>query len=165
MGRAMLHLAIVFAEMERGLERVKATGKPLGRRQGCQPEAGPGDTNMRQRVRPLMEPYSHDNRVVLQWHPPDLHLGPGRDSADGPRGRIIGPPGCRGSWPSRTDWATNGHRLRFKGYSEDPAKPGGWSSVFGRSACAICFSSVQVRSRNKIWLASSYRSADCTLNS
>ena len=49
--------------------------------------------------------------------------------------------------------------------SEDPAKPGGWSSVFGRSACAICFSSVQVRSRNKIWLASSYRSADCTLNS
>ena len=47
MGLAMLHLAIVFAEMERdlarertlvGLERVKATGKPLGRRQGCQPE-------------------------------------------------------------------------------------------------------------------------------
>ena len=43
MGRAMLHLAIVFAEMERdlarertlaGLERVKATGKHLGRRKG-----------------------------------------------------------------------------------------------------------------------------------
>ena len=55
----MLHLAIVFAEMKRdlarertlvGLERVKATGKPLGRRQECQPEAGPRDTNMRQRV-------------------------------------------------------------------------------------------------------------------
>ena len=55
----MLHLAIVFAEMKRdlarartlvGLERVKATGKPLGRRQGCQSEAGPRDTNMRQRV-------------------------------------------------------------------------------------------------------------------
>ena len=55
----MLHLAIVFAEMKQdlarertlvGLERVKATGKPLGRRQECQPEAGPRDTNMRQRV-------------------------------------------------------------------------------------------------------------------
>ena len=43
MGRAMLHLTIVFAEMERdlarertlaGLERVKGTGKPLGRRKG-----------------------------------------------------------------------------------------------------------------------------------
>ena len=43
MGRAMLHLAIVFEEMERdparertlaGLERVKATGKHLGRRKG-----------------------------------------------------------------------------------------------------------------------------------
>ena len=42
-GRAMLHLAIIFAEMERdlarertlaGLERVKATGKHLGRRGG-----------------------------------------------------------------------------------------------------------------------------------
>ena len=55
-----------------------------------------------------MEPYSHDNRVVLHWHPPDLHLGHGRDIADGPRGGITGPPGCRGSWPSRTDWATMG---------------------------------------------------------
>ena len=43
MGRAMQHLAIVFAEMERdfarertlaGLERVRATGKHLGRRKG-----------------------------------------------------------------------------------------------------------------------------------
>ena len=41
MGRAMMHLAIVFAELERdlawegtlvGLERVKATGKHIGRR-------------------------------------------------------------------------------------------------------------------------------------
>ena len=53
MGRAMLHLAILFAEMERdlvrertlaGLEWVKATGKHLGRRKGGQPEAGRGDT-------------------------------------------------------------------------------------------------------------------------
>ena len=44
MGRAMLHLAIVFAEMERdlarvrtlaGLERIKATDKRLGRRKGA----------------------------------------------------------------------------------------------------------------------------------
>ena len=53
MGRAMLHLAIVFAEMERdlarertlaGLERVKATGKHLGRRKGS---AGSGPRRYR----------------------------------------------------------------------------------------------------------------------
>ena len=53
MGRAMLHLAIVFAEMERdlarartmaGLERVKATGKHLGRRKGV---AGSGPKRYR----------------------------------------------------------------------------------------------------------------------
>ena len=50
MGRATLHLAIVFAEMERdlarertlaGLERAKATGKHLGRRKGGSAGSGP----------------------------------------------------------------------------------------------------------------------------
>ena len=58
MGRAMLHLAIVFAEMERdlarertvaGLERVKATGKHLGRRKGVSRKRAEEIQNMRQR--------------------------------------------------------------------------------------------------------------------
>ena len=59
MGRAMLHLAIVFAEMERdlarertlaGLERVKAAGKPLGRRKkGVSRKRSEEIQNMRQR--------------------------------------------------------------------------------------------------------------------
>ena len=58
MGRAMLHLAIVFAEMERdlarertlaGLERVKATGKHLGRRKGISRKRAEEIQNMRQR--------------------------------------------------------------------------------------------------------------------
>ena len=52
MGRAMLHLAIVFAEMERtvvGLERVKATGKHLGRRKGVSRKWAEEIQNMRQR--------------------------------------------------------------------------------------------------------------------
>ena len=52
MGRAMLHLAIVFAEMERertlvGLERVKATGKYLGRRKGVSRKRAEEIQNMR----------------------------------------------------------------------------------------------------------------------
>ena len=58
MGRAMLHLAIVFAEIERdlprertlaGLERVKATGKQLGRRKGVSRRRAGEIQNMRQR--------------------------------------------------------------------------------------------------------------------
>ena len=78
MGRAMLHLAIVFAEMERdlarertlsGLERVKATGKHLGRRKGGQPEEGRGDTEHALARRPLMGPHRHDIRVHLSAIP------------------------------------------------------------------------------------------------
>ena len=58
MGRAMLHLAIVFAEIERDLsrertlagpERVKATGKHLGRRKGGSRRRAEEIQNMRQR--------------------------------------------------------------------------------------------------------------------
>ena len=61
MGRAMLHLAIVFAEMERNLarertlaglervERVRATGKHLGRRKGVSRKRAEEIQNMRQR--------------------------------------------------------------------------------------------------------------------
>ena len=58
MGRAMLHLAIVFAEMERdlarertlaGLERVRATGKHLGRRKGVSRKRAEEIQNMRRR--------------------------------------------------------------------------------------------------------------------
>ena len=58
MGRAMLHLAIVFAEMERDLtrertlarlERVKATGKHLGRRKGVSRRRAEAIQNMRLR--------------------------------------------------------------------------------------------------------------------
>ena len=91
MGRAMLHLAIVFAEMERdlarestlaGLERVRATGKHLGPAKGGQPEAGRGDTKHAPARRPLVGPHRHDNGIALQQHPPDLHLGSRGDSAD-----------------------------------------------------------------------------------
>ena len=58
MGRAMLHLAIVFAGMEldlarertlAGLERVKATGKHLGRRKGVSRKRAEEIQSMRQR--------------------------------------------------------------------------------------------------------------------
>ena len=58
MGRAMLHLAIVFAEMERdlarartlaGVERVKTTGKHLGRRKGVSRKRAEEIQSMRQR--------------------------------------------------------------------------------------------------------------------
>ena len=58
MGRAMLHLAIVFAEMERdlarertlaGLERVRATGKHIGRRKGVSRKRAEEIQNMRRR--------------------------------------------------------------------------------------------------------------------
>ena len=99
MGRAMLHLAIVSAEMQRdlarertlaGLERVRATRKHLGRRRGGQPEAGRGDTEHAPARQPLVEPHRHDNRVVLQQYPSGLHLRPGRGSADRLRGRTTG---------------------------------------------------------------------------
>ena len=111
MGQAMLHLAIVFAEMERdlarertlaGLERIRAIGKDLGRRKGGQPEAGRGDTEHAPARQPLVEPHRHDNRVALQQYPSGLHLRPGRGSADRLRGRTTGvsrarvvPGGCR----------------------------------------------------------------------
>ena len=58
MGRAMLNLGIVFAEMERdlarertlaGLARVRAAGKHLGRRKGVSRERAEEIRNMRQR--------------------------------------------------------------------------------------------------------------------
>ena len=85
MGRAMLHLAIVFAEMERdlarertlaGLERVKATGTASRTAQGGQPEAGRRDTEHAPAGWSLMGPHRHHNRVALRQHPPDLHLEP-----------------------------------------------------------------------------------------
>ena len=127
MGRAMLHLAIVFAEMERdlarertlaGLERVKATGKHLGRRKGGQPEAGRGDTEHAPARRPLLGPHRHDNRVAIQQHSPDLHLGSRGDSADGLRGRVTGPLGHGRIWPATRCLGNNGQRLRFKGYKD-----------------------------------------------
>ena len=84
MGRAMLHLVIVFAEMERdlarertlaGLERGKGDRQTPRTAQGGQPEAGRGDTEHAPARRPLLGPHRHDNRVALQQHSPDLHLG------------------------------------------------------------------------------------------
>ncbi len=58
MGRAMLHLAIVFADMERDLarertlarlERIKAAGKHLGRRKGVSRKRAEEIQNMRRR--------------------------------------------------------------------------------------------------------------------
>ena len=58
MGRAMLHLSIVFAEMERdlarertlaGLERVEATGKHIGRRKGVSRKWAEEIQNIRRR--------------------------------------------------------------------------------------------------------------------
>ena len=111
MGRAMLYLAIVSAEMQldlarertlAGLERVRATGKHLGRCKGGQPEAGRGDTEPAPALQPLVEPHRRDNRVALQQYPPGLHLRPGRVSADCLRGMTTGvsrarvvPGGCR----------------------------------------------------------------------
>ena len=61
--------------------------------QGRQPEAGRGDTEHAPARRPLVGPHRHDNRIALQQHPPDLHLGSRRDSADGLWRRITGLPG------------------------------------------------------------------------
>ena len=117
MGRAMLHLAIVFAEMERdlarartmaGLERVKATGKHLGRRKGVSRKRAEEIQNMRQRDSLSWGRIATITGFALQQHPPDLHLGHRRDSADRLRRRITGPSWRRWSWPSRTDWATMG---------------------------------------------------------
>ena len=119
MGRAMLHLAIVFAEMERdlarertlaGLERVRATGKHIGRRKGVSRKACRGDTEHAPARRPLVGPHRHDNRVALQQHPPDLHLGPPRDSADGFRRGIIGVLQVQGA--PMEDVACSGIKLR-----------------------------------------------------
>ena len=80
----MLHLAIVFADMKRdlarqrtlaGLERVKATGRDLGRWKVGQPEAGLIDPEHESARRILVGPHRHHNRATLQQHPPDMHLG------------------------------------------------------------------------------------------
>ena len=60
----------------------------------------------------LVGPHRHDNLVAFQQHPPDLHLGPRRDSADCLRGRITGPPNQRCSWPMLRCLGNNGQRLR-----------------------------------------------------
>ena len=114
MDRAMLHLAIVFAEMERDLARERTAGGDQGHwqalrtAQGSHPEAGRGDPEHAAAPWTLVGPHRYDNQVAVQQHPPDLHLGSRRDSADGLRRGITGPPGCGGGWPSRTDWATMG---------------------------------------------------------
>ena len=124
MGRAMLHLAIVFAEMERdlarertlaGLERVKATGKHLGRREGVSRKRAEEIQNMRQRDGLSWGRIATITGVALQQRPPDLHLGSRRDSADGLRGRIICPLGHGRIWPATRCLGNNGQRLRFKG--------------------------------------------------
>ena len=76
--------------------------------QGSQPEAVRRDPEHAAARWTLVGPHRSDNRVALQQRPPDLRLESRRDSADGLRGRITGPPGCCGSWPSRTDWAIMG---------------------------------------------------------
>ena len=107
MGRAMLHLAIVFAEMERdlarertlaGLERVKATGKHLGRRKGVSRKRAEEIQNMRQRDGLSWGRIATMTGLPSSSMPRDLHLGSRRDGADGLRRRIIGlsgPGGCR----------------------------------------------------------------------
>ena len=96
MGWVMLHLAIVFAEMERdlarertmaGLERVKATGKHLGRRKGVSRKRAEEIQNMRQ-------------REGLSW---------GRIAT------ITGPLGHGRIWPATRCLRNNGQRLRFEG--------------------------------------------------
>ena len=76
MGRAMLHLAIVFAEMERdlarertlaGLERVKATGEHLGRRKGVSRKRAKEITANASARRPLVGPHRHHNRTAWAW--------------------------------------------------------------------------------------------------
>ncbi len=128
MGRGTLHLAIVFAEMERdlarertlaGLERVRATGIAPRAAQGSQPEAGRRDPEHAPARRPLLGRHRHDNRVALQQRPPDLRLLSRRDSANGLRGRITGPLGHGRIWPATRCLGNNGHRLRFKGYKLD----------------------------------------------
>ena len=130
MGRAMLHLAIVFAEMERDLARERTlagpgAGKghrqaPRAAAQGSQPEAGRGDTEHAPARRPLLGPHRHDNRVALQQHPPDLHLGSRRDSADRLRRRIAshecvaGVGRTRRGWPEPCCLGNNGQRFRLR---------------------------------------------------
>ena len=107
MGRAMLHLSIVFAEMERdlarertlaGLERVKATGKHLGRRKGVSRKQAEEIQNMRQ-------------RAGLSW---------GRIAT------ITGLPSSsnRRIWPATRRLGNNGQRLWFKGYLDFTQNPG-----------------------------------------
>ena len=84
MGRAMLHLHRIRRDGARPGPGADACGAGAGEghgqapraAQGGQPEAGRGDTEHAPARRPLMEPHCHDNRVALQQHPPDLHLGP-----------------------------------------------------------------------------------------
>ena len=99
MGRAVLQLAIVFAEMEcdltrermlTGLERVKSTGKHLGRHKGISRKRAEEIQGHALAGRTLVGPQRHDNRAAVQQHPPDLYMGPRKDSAYGLRGRITG---------------------------------------------------------------------------
>ena len=105
MGRAMLHLTIVLAEMERdlaresmlaGLERVKATGKHLGWRKGVSRKRAEEIRNMRQR--------------------------------DGLRGRITCSPRHGRIWLATRCLGNNGQRLRLKGYKEVKTIPAHISS-------------------------------------
>ena len=100
MGRAMLHLAIVFAEMERdlggrecwrGWSGSKPPASTSAGARGVSRKRAEDDTANAPARRPLVGPHRHDNRVALQQRPPDLHLGPRRDSANCIRGRITGP--------------------------------------------------------------------------
>ena len=122
-GRAMLHLAIVFAEMERdlarertlaGLERVKATGKLLGRRKGVSRKRAEEITEHAPSQWTFLGSHFHDNRTVLQQYTPDLHLGPRGDSADRFRGGITGPLGHGMICQELCCLGNNGQRLECR---------------------------------------------------
>ena len=106
MGRAILHLAIVFAEMERdlarertlaGLERIKATGKRLGQRKGASRRRAEEIQDTRQRgdlswgrIATMTGLPSSSIRRICTWDLEELV-----PTAYG--GRIIGTSGRRGS--------------------------------------------------------------------
>ena len=130
-GRVMLHLAIVFAETERdlarertlaGLERVKATGKHLGRRKGSQSEAGRRGPEHAVAPWTLVGPHRYDNRATLRQCPPVLHLESRRDSADGLRGRITGPESVSRELAEPYGLGDDGRWLRSSGRGSEMAK-------------------------------------------
>ena len=123
MGRAMLHLAIVFAEMEwdlarertmAGLEQVKSTGKHLGRRKGINRKRAEEIQNMRQRdglswsrIATITGLPSSSIRRICTWDleetAPTAFLWR----------RIVGTRGCRWGWAEPCCLGNNGQRLRF----------------------------------------------------